>query len=228
MCGIYGVAELRQGRRPKEDILFSMGQAMVHRGPDDHGHYCADGIAIGMRRLSIIDLEGGHQPIPNEDKTVWAVCNGEIYNFKELRAQLEKRGHMFRCDSDTEVIVHLYEELGLDLFTRLRGMFAIALWDAARSRLVLARDRLGKKPLYISREPDRIFFASEMKSILKVSGMPRTLNTHALREYLALGYVPAPWTLFERIEKLLPGHYMVIEKGQVRDQEYWDVPTAPA
>src|SRR2546427_7259488 len=150
MCGIYGVRELRPGRQPSHETLAHMGQRMIHRGPDDQGHYRADGIGIGMRRLSIIDLAGGHQPIPNEDKKVWVVCNGEIYNFKELRAELEARGHVFQSDSDTEVIVHLYEEEGLNLFRRLRGMFAIALWDAARSRLVLARDRLGKKPLYIS------------------------------------------------------------------------------
>src|SRR2546425_8808492 len=227
MCGIYGVAELREGRRPGEEVLAAMGEVMIHRGPDDHGHYCADGIALGMRRLSIIDLAGGHQPIPNEDKTVWAICNGEIYNFKELRDGLEARGHVFRCDSDTEVIVHLYEEEGLDLFRRLRGMFAIAIWDAARSRLILARDRLGKKPLYICREPHRILFASKIKSILEVSTLPRTINPHALHEYLALGYVPAPLTLFEGIDKVLPGHYMVIEKGQVREQQYWDVPAGP-
>ena len=167
-----------------------------------------------MRRLSIIDLAGGHQPIPNEDNTVWAICNGEIYNFKELRDGLEARGHVFRCDSDTEVIVHLYEEEGLDLFRRLRGMFAIAIWDAARSRLILARDRLGKKPLYICREPHRVLFASEIKSILEVCKIPRAMNAQALREYLALGYVPAPLTLFERIEKLLPGHYMTFPPGR--------------
>jgi len=227
MCGIYGVAELRPGRRIDEGVLNSMGRVMIHRGPNDHGHYRSEGIAIGMRRLSIIDVEGGHQPIPNEDKTVWAVCNGEIYNFKELRVELEARGHVFRCNSDTEVIVHLYEEEGLDLFKRLRGMFAVALWDAGRSRLVLARDRLGKKPLYVCREAHRILFASEMKSLLEVSQNPRTLNMQALQEYLALGYVPAPFTLFERTEKLLPGHYMVIERGRVREQQYWDVPTGP-
>ena len=134
----------------------------MHRGPDDEGQYCGDGIALGMRRLSIIDLDGGHQPIANEDKTVWVVCNGEIYNFKELRAELEARGHLFRCRSDTEVLVHLYEEEGVELFKRLRGMFAIALWDASRRRLVLARDRLGKKPLYVCQQPDRIVFASEL------------------------------------------------------------------
>src|SRR6267143_6111060 len=205
MCGICGVAggDPTQGR----DLVQRMCDAMVHRGPDDEGSVQLDGVTLGMRRLSIIDLAGGHQPIPNEDNTVWAICNGEIYNFKELRDGLEARGHVFRCDSDTEVIVHLYEEEGLDLFRRLRGMFAIAIWDAARSRLVLARDRLGKKPLYICREPHRVLFASEMKSLLDVCDIPRTLNNQALQEYLALGYVPAPLTMFERIEKLLPGHY---------------------
>ena len=225
MCGIYGVLELRQGRQPDERLLDRMGQMMIHRGPDDQGHHFGNGAAIGMRRLSIIDLAGGHQPIANEDGTVWVVCNGEIYNFKELRAGLEARGHVFSCDSDTEVIVHLYEQYGLDLFKKLRGMFAIAIWDAARSRLVLARDRVGKKPLYVCREPHRLTFASEIKSLLEVSDIPRRISDSALREYLALGYVPAPFTLFEGIEKLLPGHFMIVEKGRVRDQQYWDVPS---
>ena len=225
MCGIYGVLELRQGWQPDERLLDRMGQMMIHRGPDDQGHHFGNGAAIGMRRLSIIDLAGGHQPIANEDGTVWVVCNGEIYNFKELRAGLEARGHVFSCDSDTEVIVHLYEQYGLDLFKKLRGMFAIAIWDAARSRLVLARDRVGKKPLYVCREPHRLTFASEIKSLLEVSDIPRRISDSALREYLALGYVPAPFTLFEGIEKLLPGHFMIVEKGRVRDQQYWDVPS---
>jgi len=225
MCGIYGVLELRQGRQPDERLLDRMGQMMIHRGPDDQGHHFGNGAAIGMRRLSIIDLGGGHQPIGNEDGTVWVVCNGEIYNFKELRAGLEARGHVFSCDSDTEVIVHLYEQYGLDLFKKLRGMFAIAIWDAARSRLVLARDRVGKKPLYVCREPHRLTFASEIKSLLEVCDIPRRISDSALREYLALGYVPAPFTLFEGIEKLLPGHFMIVEKGRVRDQQYWDVPS---
>lgn len=228
MCGIFGAVQLNQhSPQPGEELLTSMGNLMVHRGPDDHGHYCGPGVAIGMRRLSIIDLSGGHQPIANEKKTVWVVCNGEIYNFKELRRELEGRGHVFATGSDTEVIVHLYEDEGLNLFKRLRGMFGIALWDSERSRLVLGRDRLGKKPLYISRNAERLMFASEMKAILEVSKIPRKLNTRALREYLALGYVPAPWTLLDGIEKLLPGHYMVVEKGRVRDEEYWDVPSGP-
>ena len=204
-------------------LLERMARVIIHRGPDDQGNYRDVGIGFGMRRLSIIDLQGGHQPIPNEDQTIWAVCNGEIYNFKALRADLEGKGHRFLCNSDTEVIVHLYEERGLDFVKQLRGMFALALWDKARQRLVLARDRLGKKPLYIRREPDRFMFASEIKSILQVEGVPRRLDFQALQEYLALGYVPAPLTLFEGIEKVLPGHYLMIEKGQILDREYWDI-----
>ena len=200
-----------------------MGSVVNHRGPDDEGRYCDDGIALGMRRLSIIDIAGGHQPIPNEDETVWVVCNGEIYNYKELRNRLESRGHVFRCNSDTEVIVHLYEECGLEFAKQLRGMFGLALWDKHRRRLVLARDPLGEKPLYVRREANRLVFASEIKSILQADDVPRQLNFRALQEYLALGYVPAPLTLFDGIEKVLPGHYLVVEKGQIHDREYWDV-----
>src|SRR5262249_4924008 len=221
MCGIYGSLELKEGRQPSEELLGTMGSVMVHRGPDDYGHYRGTGIAFGMCRLRIIDLEGGHQPIPNEDETIWVVCNGEIYNFKALRNSLERRGHVFRCNSDTEAIVHLYEEEGLDGFKKLRGMFAIALWDTRRARLILVRDRLGKKPLYFYRDALRVLFASEAKSILEVPDVPCRLNVHALREYLALGYVPVPWTLFDGIEKLLPGHYMVAEQGQLRLRQYW-------
>jgi asparagine synthase (glutamine-hydrolysing) len=203
-----------------------MGKCIVHRGPDDEGHFVGEGVALGMRRLSIIDLASGHQPIANEDETVWVVCNGEIYNFKELRVELEKQGHIFRSQSDTEVIVHLYEQDGVNLFRRLRGMFAVALWDCNRARLILGRDRLGKKPLYICRQLDRLVFASEMKSILEVDGISRDINPEALREYLALGYVPAPWTLLKGIEKLLPGYCMIVEKGNTRTEQFWDVPRA--
>lgn len=200
-----------------------MSAVLVHRGPDDEGHYVGRGVSLGMRRLSIIDLAGGHQPISNEDETVWVVLNGEIYNFEELRRRLQRSGHSFRTNSDTEILVHLYEERGLDFLQSLRGMFTIALWDAPRSRLVLARDRLGKKPLYLWRGPERLIFGSEIKAILQEETVPRRLNLRALEEYLALGYVPAPWTLLEGIEKVLPGHYLVIENGQVLDREYWDV-----
>jgi asparagine synthase (glutamine-hydrolysing) len=200
-----------------------MGEVMRHRGPDDEGCHLGPGIAMGMRRLSIIDLTGGHQPIPNEDRTVWAVCNGEIYNFKELRRELEKAGHRFQCDSDTEVLVHLYEQDGLDFLKKLRGMFGLALWDANRRRLVLARDRVGEKPLYLYKDHERLIFASEVKSILECEGVPRRVNPRALHDYCALGYVPAPHTMFEGIEKLLPGEVLVLEKGEITTKPYWDV-----
>jgi asparagine synthase (glutamine-hydrolysing) len=203
--------------------MAGMGSALIHRGPDDSGVYIDSALSFGMRRLSIIDLTGGHQPIANEDETVWVVCNGEIYNFKELRDDLERTGHHFRTQSDTEVIVHLYEDFGVDLFKRLRGMFAIAVWDVRRKRLVLARDRLGKKPLYVARLPGRLLFASEIKSILADHTVSRELNFSALNEYLALGYVPAPLTLFKGIEKLLPGHYLICERDRISQHCYWEL-----
>jgi len=223
MCGIYGIADLTGNRQPGQALLRRMDEVIFHRGPDDSGQYVGRGIAMGMRRLSIIDLSGGHQPISNEDDSVWVVLNGEIYNFQELRDQLEKAGHVFRTKSDTEILVHLYEQDGVDFLKKLRGMFALALWDVSRERLVLARDRLGEKPLYIRREPHRLLFASEMKAILEDEDVPRRIDAAALREYLALGYVPAPATILEGIEKLLPGHMLIVEKGRIRNEEYWDV-----
>ena len=223
MCGIYGILTRDQSSSPNPFLLSRMGGVITHRGPDDEGRYLGRGVGLGMRRLSIIDLAGGHQPIANEDETVWVVCNGEIYNFHELRQRLEQKGHRFRTRTDTEVLVHLYEEEGLDFVRHLRGMFAIALWDANRARLVLVRDRLGKKPLYIREEPNRLLFGSEIKSLLEADDVPRRVDLEALGEYLALGYVPAPRTMFEGIRKLLPGHLLVAEKGRIIEREYWDV-----
>ena len=224
MCGIYGVMNFTEREAPLAPLLARMGNVIEHRGPDDSGTYIGRGVGLGMRRLSIIDVAGGHQPIANEDETVWLVLNGEIYNFEELRAGLEKKGHRFRTRSDTEVIVHLYEEEGSAFLKRLRGMFGLALWDVKRELLILGRDRIGEKPLYVRREPNRLLFASELKSILQAEDVPRRLNLDALQEYLALGYVPAPLTMLEGIEKIFPGHCLVVEKGRVQDQEYWDVP----
>jgi len=224
MCGIYGVLNFKEPDAPCAPLLVRMGRVIEHRGPDDEGHYVGRGVGLGMRRLSIIDVTGGHQPIANEDETIWLVLNGEIYNFKELRADLENKGHRFRTHTDTEVIVHLYEEEGTGLFKRLRGMFGLALWDAKRERLVVGRDRIGEKPLYVRRESNRILFASELKSILQVADVPRRLSLGSLQEYLALGYVPAPLTMLEGIEKILPGHCLLVENGRIEDQEYWDVP----
>jgi asparagine synthase (glutamine-hydrolysing) len=222
MCGIYGLVNFYD-KAVSADLLSSMGDAIPHRGPDDQGAYIGPGIALGMRRLSIIDVLGGHQPICNEDQTVWVVCNGEIYNFLELRRGLEAKGHVFSCRSDTEVLVHLYEQEGPDFLRRLRGMFAIALWDARRSRLILARDRMGKKPLYVRREANRVLFASEIKSILEVETVQRSIDLEALGQYLQLGYVPAPRTMFAGIEKLMPGHYLEIANGVVREHSYWSL-----
>ena len=224
MCGIYGVLEFGAGPASLAPVLSRMGSVVQHRGPDDCGHYEAPNVGLGMRRLSIIDLSGGHQPIANEDETIWLVLNGEIYNFQELRADLASRGHHFRTRTDTEVIAHLYEDEGPAFFKRLRGMFGVALWDAKRERLVLGRDRIGEKPLYLRREPGRLLFASELKSILQVPNVPRRIDPVALREFLTLGYVPAPLCLLEGMEKLLPGHYLVAEKNQISVHEYWDVP----
>lgn len=224
MCGIYGVVDLGKRGMPLTSTLARMGGVIEHRGPDDSGQHEERGVGLGMRRLSIIDVAGGHQPMTNEDKSIWLVMNGEIYNFRELRTILEKRGHQFRTHSDTEVVVHLYEDEGVNVFKRLRGMFGLAIWDARRERLVLGRDRMGEKPLYFRREPHRFLFASELKSILQAEDVPRRLSLEALQEYLALGYVPAPFSLLEGIEKLMPGHYLVFENGQASTTEYWDVP----
>jgi asparagine synthase (glutamine-hydrolysing) len=223
MCGIFGVVGLNGREAGDESTLERMGEVQFHRGPDDHGYFVGRGVAFGMRRLSIIDLSGGHQPIANENRTVWTVCNGEIYNFQELREILTGKGHTFRSHSDTEVLVHLYEEEGVPFLKRLRGMFALAIWDEPRQRLVLARDRLGKKPLYVRREANRLLFASELKSIIWDPAVPRRLDPEALGEYLALGYVPAPLTMFEGVEKLQPGHALVIEQDRISDHEYWEV-----
>jgi len=225
MCGIYGIASIEDKPLPAGLTAFRnhMGQAMRHRGPDDEGCYQESSIALGMRRLSIIDLLGGHQPIANEDESVWTICNGEIYNFQSLRQELEKCGHRFCCASDTEVIVHLYEQHGLNFVNKLQGMFALAIWDANRRRLVLARDRVGEKPLYIYKYGKILLFASEIKSILECPGVPRRANPRALHDYCALGYVPAPLTMFDGIEKLPPGEMLVLEQGQVTIKPYWDL-----
>ena len=198
-----------------------MGDVQVHRGPDDYGDLADGSFCFGMRRLSIIDVEGGHQPIANEDGSVVVVCNGEIYNFRELRAELQRLGHEFSTSSDSEVVVHLYEEHGLDFVKRLSGMFGVAVWDANRRRLVIARDRLGIKPLYFAELQDRLVFSSELKSILELPGASRDIDRTALEEYLALGYVPAPMSIIRGIRKLPPGNMLVADRGGVNQVQYW-------
>jgi asparagine synthase (glutamine-hydrolysing) len=224
MCGIAGIVSTEIGARQDPETIRLMCNAIIHRGPDDEGFYVRDGVGLGMRRLSIIDLAGGHQPIHNEDQHVWAIFNGEIYNFPELRHELETRGHRFYTHSDTEVIVHLYEELGADSVLKLRGMFAIALWDERRKTLLLARDRLGKKPLHYAFEKGRLFFGSEIKSLLAVAPSLADVDHEALLSYFQFGYIPDPLTAFRTIRKLPPGHLLEFKAGQIKVSSYWDVP----
>ncbi len=224
MCGIHGIVALREGQTVDPALLAPMAAISVHRGPDDEGQYAAPGVAIGMRRLSIIDVAGGLQPIANEDETVWVVCNGEIYNFRELRQSLEGKGHRFRTGSDTEVIVHLYEEYGLDFVNHLTGMFGFALWDTKRRRLVMGRDRIGIKPLYYQYRDGLLVFASEAKSILNLPGASAQLNEAALEAYLGFGYTSSEQSLFADIAILPPATLLVCENGETTLSRYWSLP----
>ena len=224
MCGIAGAVWNEPDKSVGQETLQRMIDVLSHRGPDGEGMYfdgcqvdagCQAHVALGHRRLAIIDLAGGKQPLANEDGTVWVVFNGEIYNFRDLRRRLEGAGHRFRTNSDTEVLVHLYEDEGPEFVTYLNGMFALAIWDARRQQLVLARDRLGKKPLVYRHEPGRLLFASELKSILQVPGVPREIDPQALDEYLTYQYVPHPRTIFQGIAKLPPAHYAVWRDGRL-------------
>jgi asparagine synthase (glutamine-hydrolysing) len=219
MCGICGF------NWSDERLIERMKARLVHRGPDDHGSYVAEGISLGHRRLSIVDLsEAGRQPLCNEDGTVWVTFNGEIYNHLELRSRLQAKGHVFRSRTDTEAIVHAYEQYGLDFAKHLTGMFALAIWDAPRRRLVLARDRLGLKPLYYTLEDGRLRFASEIKALLADPTVPRALNRQGLFDLLGYEFVPAPATLFEGIRKLLPGCLLTLEAdGRARLTRYWSL-----
>ena len=226
MCGLCGFVR-RRGIREAEDrqILSAMTSVLRHRGPDDSGLYLDAFVALGHRRLSIIDLEGGHQPMTGEAERVWVVYNGEIYNFMELRTILEEKGHTFRTRSDTEVIIHGYEEWGTDVFARLRGMFAIALWDRARHTLVLARDPVGVKPLFYTRtSAGDLIFGSELKAILLHPDVPREINPAALDAFLTLEYIPAPETIFKGIYKVPAGTYVIYRKGYLQRIPYWEVP----
>lgn len=228
MCGICGKFNFLNGRPVEDDLLDRMCRQLWHRGPDDQGMYIKNHIGLGMRRLSIIDVAGGHQPIHNEDKTIWVVCNGEIYNFLELRDDLERRGHVFLTNSDTEVIVHAYEAFGMDFLGKLRGMFAIALWDSDKQRLVLARDRVGKKPLYYTVSNGALLFASEIKSLLQDAFVSRQVDPRALDLYLTYQFVPAPLTMFQGILKLPPASMLVCQKGAITVEPYWRLDDTPA
>jgi asparagine synthase (glutamine-hydrolysing) len=227
MCGICGIYnfDLNEGVNP--ELLAAMNRQIIHRGPDDEGFYVARNLGLAMRRLSIIDVAAGHQPMTNEDGSLWLVFNGEIYNHQELRPDLEARGHHYRTHSDTETILHLFEEYGRDSVRRLRGMFALVLWDARRRRLFAARDRLGIKPFYYYLDAQRFLFGSEIKALLACPGLQPELNRSAIPEYLAFGYISSADTMFRNICKLMPGHTLELDDaGRSRIEPYWDL-TAP-
>jgi len=226
MCGICGIFNFDRRKLVERAPLEAMNQQIEHRGPDEAGFYLSENIGLAMRRLSIIDLRTGQQPMTNENETIWLVFNGEIYNHDELRVQLEALGHRYRTHSDTETIVHLYEEYGRECVKYLRGMFAFALWDARQRRLFLARDRVGIKPLYYRRTPGAFLWGSEIKALLAFPGTRAELNREALPEYLAFGYLAGSRTMFGGIQKLLPGHRVEVdEQGRVSIDEYWDLKT---
>jgi len=209
--------------RPIEaSVLSEMMKTIAHRGPDGEGAYIHRNVGLGFRRLSIIDLQTGQQPMPNEDETVWIVFNGEVYNYLELREHLQQKGHRFRTRTDTESIIHLYEEYGPECVTRLRGMFAFAIWDERKRQLLLARDRLGEKPLFYYQDNERFLFASEIKALLADPGLDIEMNPAGLDSYLSLRFILAPHTMFRHIYKLPPAHYLIFRDGQVRINKYWE------
>src|SRR5215211_4413361 len=222
MCGITGKICLNPEKSVESHLLTKMCRTLTYRGPDEEGYYTKNNVGLGVRRLSIIDVDGGHQPICNENETVWAIQNGEIYNFKELTRKLIKMGHRFATRSDTEVIVHLYEEYGIDFVKHLEGMFAIAVWDEEEKKLILARDRMGIKPLFYANLDDQLLFGSEIKAIT-AAGLNLTLNTDALNYYLSLLYIPAPHTIYKEIHKLKPGHILIFHHGKLELQRYWSL-----
>ncbi|OFW89149.1 MAG: asparagine synthase (glutamine-hydrolyzing) [Candidatus Levybacteria bacterium RIFCSPHIGHO2_02_FULL_37_18] len=223
MCGICGI--LNFTKEPltvkNKEVLKKMADTLYKRGPDEEGYFLDENIGLGIRRLKVIDLKTGSQPIHNEDKTVWVVLNGEIYNFPELREKL--KNHFFYTNSDTETIIHAYEEYGEDFLSRLDGMFAFALWDAKKKKLILARDRFGKKPLYYSVFDNKLIFASEVKAILAYLGFNKEFNPAMLSKYLLYGYVPTPNTIFKNINRLSAGHFLTAEKNRIEIKKYWDL-----
>jgi len=237
MCGITGGVWYRPERAITRHTLDQMTDALVHRGPDDRGIFYSKqpsesgrasssppaSVGLGFRRLSIIDLAGGHQPLGNEDGSIQMVFNGEIYNYRELRRRLEGAGHQFATDSDTETIVHLYEDLGIDCFAHLNGMFAIAIWDSRTNQLVLARDRMGKKPLYYAQQDGRLVFASELKSLMCIPDISRTVDPGSLDLYFTYQYVPHPWSIYKGIQKLSPGQVGVYRNEEWHTQSYWKI-----
>jgi len=223
MCGICGKLAFDSQEAISPSLIRAMADTIRHRGPDDDGYYVSGQIGLGFRRLSIIDLKSGHQPLSNEDGSVWIVFNGEIYNYQELRAFLLEKGHVFKTRTDTEVIVHLYEEFGPSCLERLRGMFAFAIWDGNTKSLFLARDRVGIKPLYYYLTGTSLVFASEIKAILADPSVDRSVAPEFIDRFLTFQYMPGEETLLKGIQKLAPGHYLLVKDGQTQIRQYWDL-----
>ena len=223
MCGICGKAYFDHGREVDAELIKDMAGSMTHRGPDESGMYISGNMGLGHRRLNIIDLNTGRQPISNEDGKIWIVFNGEIYNYQELHKQLLAKGHIFRTHTDTEVILHLYEDLGEACLQKLRGMFAFAILDGKRKRLFLARDRIGIKPLYYTITRDALIFASEIKALLKDPSVEKGIDHDGLFSFLSYTFTPGPTTIFKGISKLAPGHYLMLEDGRVTTKQFWDI-----
>lgn len=222
MCGICGIVRLKDSFEIRQETLQRMNDVIIHRGPDDEGFYRTPMVGLAMRRLSIIDVAGGHQPVHNADGSVQVVFNGEIYNFPELRQSLEAKGYRFYTHSDTEVIVHGYAEYGVEVVKHLRGMFAFALWDVRQETLLIARDRPGIKPLHYYYDGEKFLFGSEIKSLLQCERVPRAVNLAALDRFLTFEYVFSPETIFQGIHKLPPGHFLTLRKGKIRIEQYWE------
>src|ERR1019366_9080563 len=224
MCGICGIYNFGTGEPTDPVALERAASAMTHRGPDGEGFHIDGQMGLANRRLSIIDLPGGHQPMSNEDDSIWITFNGEIYNYGELRQELLTRGHQFRTHSDTETIIHLYEEYDLAFLDHLRGMFALAIWDGRKRRLLLARDRLGVKPLFYRQEPGRLVFASELRALRELMGRRLEIEPQSVYDFFGFRYIAAPRTLYRGVEKLLPGHYLLADLKGVHSHAYWDIP----
>lgn len=226
MCGIAGVVDLNGSRAVPEGVVQRMAQALIHRGPDEDGFFNRPGVALGMRRLSIVGLADGQQPISNEDKSVSVVFNGELFDYVERRVELQARGHQFVTHADTEIIPHLWEDHAEGMFERLRGQFAIALWDERRKQLNLVRDRFGIAPLYWSRQGDWLLFASEIKGLLASGMVKPKADLRGLNHVFTFGAMPGPVTCFEGVQLLLPGHYLQITPGSeptIHDRAYWEM-----
>lgn len=227
MCGISGIYHF-SGQPVDPELITNMNRVLKHRGPDDHGIYADGPVSLGMARLAVIDLTAAaHQPMSNEEGTVWVVCNGEVYNHKEIRSELQDRGHCYRSKSDSESLLHAYEEFGEECLQHFRGMYAFAIWDVQQRKLFLSVDRLGVKPLYYARIGEVFLFASELKAILQYPEVRREIDLNSLDEYLRYGYVPAPLTIFKGIKRLLPAHCITVQRGVVQTRCYWDLQFQP-